>query len=339
PAAPLATIPAPLTPASAASAPVQPPPPPPTPPIAVARGPLTRAPGETPAPAFVVPEVTPPPAKLAEVLPPAPQAAQPGSYFPNPLGDGQPRAAAAQPSDQDTLKSAKDAYIRLKRKGMSVDVDTMLFPEDRDLFFQVAVPPLPSEAAAAQGGTGRGPAAGAQVDASTRGQFDSTNRSQSDSRFTQDSTAQHRINTDSTSQNTSRSQIESDSRARIDTTQRLEIKTENVPYPQPTPIVVFVTPPPTPAPPPGTVQKLFVAAQKLAYARRYDLALKELDKAMEIEPENAVLHALQGSVYYKAGAYDSARNSWYKALQLDPTMYDVRERLNLMSKQPQRGTN
>jgi tetratricopeptide (TPR) repeat protein len=235
---------------------------------------------------------------------------------------------------EDCIKvnGLKDAYIRLKRKGMSVDVDTMLFPEDRDLFFQVAVPPLPSE-------TGKDPAAAAGsgiAGAPGSGNFESSSRS--DNRYVTDATSQQKIVTDSTAANQFKGQYESDSRARVDTTQRLEIKTENVPYPQPTPIVVFVTPPPTPAPSPGTVQKLFAQAQKLAYARRYDLALKEIDRALEIEPSNAMLHALQGSVYYKAGAYDMARGSWYKALQLDPTMYDVKERLNLMSK-TQRGIN
>jgi len=85
------------------------------------------------------------------------------------------------------------------------------------------------------------------------------------------------------------------------------------------------------------VQKLFLSAQKLAYARRYDTALRDIEKAIDIEPGNAVLHALHGSIYYKMGDIDAARGSWYKALQLDPTMYDVRERLNMVTSKPARG--
>jgi tetratricopeptide (TPR) repeat protein len=312
-------------------------------------------PGETPAPAFVVPHETPPPPKVADVLPAAGAPAQAASFVPSPLTDPSAKGAAppaaktaasagsddpAHSGDGSTADKVRDAYIRLKRKGLSVDVDTMLFPEDRDLFFQVSVPPLPGEAAGdptdPKAGSGRSRTPAGSGDLSSNSQVETNQRSQADDRSRVESDSRTRNTYDASAQTTSRNVQESDSRAKIDTTQRIEIKTENVPYPQPTPQVVFVTPPPSPTPPPGTVQKLFLEAQKLAYARRYDFALNRVEKAMEIEPGNAVLHALHGSIYYKMGLYDSARNSWNKALQLDPTMNDVRERLMTMSNKQSR---
>ena len=299
------------------------------------------------------------------MLPPAQSITQPAAFFPNPLGDAKattsaqdhpnqsaqahrPSAASQTDAQEDTgaAHKFKEAYIRLKRKGLSVDVDTMLFPEDRDLYFTVSVPPIPiatptyavDEASGRRQGGDRSTGGG---NSNTTGQFETSSQLQAK---TDNTSKQHiqsqsenvtRLQTQTDSQ--AQGKYESDARGKLDTTSRIEIKTENVPYPQPTPMVVFVTPPPTPAPPPGTVQKLFVSAQKMTYARRFDTALRDIEKAIDIEPGNAVLHALHGSIYYKMGDYDAARNSWYKALQLDPTMYDVRERLNLISSKPTRG--
>lgn len=263
------------------------------------------------------------------------QASQPGT------------ADAAQDSDTAS-RQLREAYIRLKRKGLSVDVDTLLFPEDRDLYFTVAVPPIPiATPGYAVDEAGRRPGDRPDVGATTKGQLETNSQlkqvyeGRNQSQVQTENVTRLQTQTDSQAEGKFEGAYagkhEADSRSKVDTTSRIEIKTENVPYPQPTPIVVFVTPPPTPSPPPGTVQKLFLSAQKLAYARRYDTALREIEKAIDLEPGNPVLHALHGSIYYKMGNFDAARSSWYKALQLDPTMYDVRERLNLITSKPSRG--
>lgn len=267
---------------------------------------------------------------MADVLP---QSQQPAAFYADPLAENakplaKPMAAPKQQASaqEEATEQPKNPFIRLRRKGESVDLDTILFPEDRDLFLQVSIPPDPNSAAAKSNAAQQGQRQGNNAsDSNTNSTQNSTNRSESSER------------SDRTERSESRSENKSDNQSRFDTSSKIEIINRSEPITQPTPQIVYMTPTPPPAPlaalaTPGTVQKLFLSAQKLAYARRYDRALSEVDRAIDVEPGNPVLHALKGSIFYRMGEVDNARDAWYKALQYDPTMYDVRESLNRITK-------
>ena len=58
----------------------------------------------------------------------------------------------------------------------------------------------------------------------------------------------------------------------------------------------------------------------LAYAQKgeVDPALEDLDKALELSPDNPVALTARGILYNKKGQYDSAIKNLDKAIQLDP---------------------
>jgi len=68
-------------------------------------------------------------------------------------------------------------------------------------------------------------------------------------------------------------------------------------------------------------------AQKHFYKKRYKLGLSEINKALILTPDFAYAHALKGSFLYKMKKTDLAVQSWQTALQYDPTMNDVRQKL------------
>jgi len=68
-------------------------------------------------------------------------------------------------------------------------------------------------------------------------------------------------------------------------------------------------------------------AQRQFYKRRYTLALKEVNKALLIAPDYAYAHALKGSIFYRMRKLDLAVQSWQAAVQHDPSMDDVRRKL------------
>ena len=76
--------------------------------------------------------------------------------------------------------------------------------------------------------------------------------------------------------------------------------------------------------------KHILNAQKLFYRKDYWAALDQTNKAMELVPNSAQAHALKGSIYYKMGLKKEARQSWIKALEIDPSMNDVRLTLQRM---------
>ena len=65
-------------------------------------------------------------------------------------------------------------------------------------------------------------------------------------------------------------------------------------------------------------------AQSYFYDRKYYRALHETDKAIELTPGLAIAHALKGSIHFKLGEKSQAINNWEKALELDPSMDEVR---------------
>ena len=44
-------------------------------------------------------------------------------------------------------------------------------------------------------------------------------------------------------------------------------------------------------------------------------------------PSSAQAHALKGSIYYKMGLNDEAKTSWQQALEIDPSMDQVKTSL------------
>ena len=65
-------------------------------------------------------------------------------------------------------------------------------------------------------------------------------------------------------------------------------------------------------------------AQKLFSERRYAQALTEINKSVEAAPNMALAYAVRGSVYFMLRQYPDAKLSWEKALELDPSMDNVR---------------
>lgn len=65
-------------------------------------------------------------------------------------------------------------------------------------------------------------------------------------------------------------------------------------------------------------------AQKLFSERRYPQALAEINKSVESAPNMALAYAVRGSIYYMLRQYPEAKSSWEKALELDPSMDNVR---------------
>jgi tetratricopeptide (TPR) repeat protein len=76
--------------------------------------------------------------------------------------------------------------------------------------------------------------------------------------------------------------------------------------------------------------KHMLSAQALFYRKSYWKALEETNKAMSLVPSSAQAHALKGSIYYKMGRKKDAKVSWQQALQLDPSLTDVKESLKLV---------
>lgn len=76
----------------------------------------------------------------------------------------------------------------------------------------------------------------------------------------------------------------------------------------------------------ASTQHIFTA-QSLFYKKQYWKSLDETNKALELVPSSAQAHALKGSIYYKMGLNDEARISWQQALELDPSMEQVKTSL------------
>jgi len=65
-------------------------------------------------------------------------------------------------------------------------------------------------------------------------------------------------------------------------------------------------------------------AQRLFSERRYQQALAEINKSVAAAPNMALAYAVRGSIYYMLRQFPEAKLSWEKALELDPSMDNVR---------------
>lgn len=73
--------------------------------------------------------------------------------------------------------------------------------------------------------------------------------------------------------------------------------------------------------------KHIFSAQSLFYKKQYWQSLDETNRALELVPDSAQAHALKGSIYYKMGLSDEAKGSWQQALEIDPSMEQVKSSL------------
>ncbi len=70
--------------------------------------------------------------------------------------------------------------------------------------------------------------------------------------------------------------------------------------------------------------KHIFSAQSLFYKKQYWQSLDETNQALELVPDSAQAHALKGSIYYKMGLSAEAKSSWQQALEIDPSMEQVK---------------
>lgn len=65
-------------------------------------------------------------------------------------------------------------------------------------------------------------------------------------------------------------------------------------------------------------------AQQLFASRRYAEALAEINRSITFAPNIALSYSVKGSVHYMLRQVSEAKRSWERALELDPTMDNVR---------------
>lgn len=65
-------------------------------------------------------------------------------------------------------------------------------------------------------------------------------------------------------------------------------------------------------------------AQQLFASRRYTEALSEVNRSISFAPNIALSHSVKGSVHYMLRQVSEAKKSWERALELDPTLDNVR---------------
>jgi tetratricopeptide (TPR) repeat protein len=66
------------------------------------------------------------------------------------------------------------------------------------------------------------------------------------------------------------------------------------------------------------VIKLLFSAQRNVISKNYKIALKQIDKAIELDEYMAQAHVLKGSIYFINKNFVLARASWERALEIDP---------------------
>jgi len=93
-----------------------------------------------------------------------------------------------------------------------------------------------------------------------------------------------------------------------------------------------------PAPEPrdeAKASKYVLYAQTYFFEKKYARALEEIKRALEYSPNSAVAHSLKGSINYKMGDIDLARESWEEALKQDSSLDNVQKMLNELDKMEQ----
>jgi len=70
--------------------------------------------------------------------------------------------------------------------------------------------------------------------------------------------------------------------------------------------------------------KYIVYAQSFLYEKKYHRALEEVNKAIELDPQSSIGYQLKGSIYYSLNNKAEAKKAWQKALEIDPTVDEVK---------------
>ena len=70
----------------------------------------------------------------------------------------------------------------------------------------------------------------------------------------------------------------------------------------------------------AAAEEHYVQAHNLHKEGRYDEAIKEYTKAIELDPNYAIAYAERGQAYFKLGQYDLAIPDTAKAIELDPNL-------------------
>ena len=65
---------------------------------------------------------------------------------------------------------------------------------------------------------------------------------------------------------------------------------------------------------------------------RYDEALTETQKAVELEPDNAKYHDNLGNIFYEMGRYDEALTETQRAVELEPENDEYQDNLKIFFK-------
>ncbi|MDH5545876.1 MAG: tetratricopeptide repeat protein [Gammaproteobacteria bacterium] len=73
--------------------------------------------------------------------------------------------------------------------------------------------------------------------------------------------------------------------------------------------------------------KYILYAQTYFLEKKYARALEEVNRAVGYSPGSAVAHSLRGSIFYKLGEKEQARNAWTRALELDESLDNVKKML------------
>lgn len=72
---------------------------------------------------------------------------------------------------------------------------------------------------------------------------------------------------------------------------------------------------------------MMTEANRLAAGKRFSEALTRVEKVIEVDPKNADAHAARGSILYLMKDPDGAKQSWTRALELNPGFESVRSSL------------
>jgi tetratricopeptide (TPR) repeat protein len=69
-------------------------------------------------------------------------------------------------------------------------------------------------------------------------------------------------------------------------------------------------------------------AQTYFFERKYDRAMNEIDRAIDLDPSSAVAYSLKGSIHFKQGEKSRAKKAWEKSIELDSNQEDVQKMLD-----------
>jgi tetratricopeptide (TPR) repeat protein len=69
--------------------------------------------------------------------------------------------------------------------------------------------------------------------------------------------------------------------------------------------------------------RYFNLAMKAINSKKWDIAISELNKAIELNPNDAKLYRFRGAVYASIGNHDNAIKDYNKALEINPKYGDV----------------